>query len=124
MPVECDETVFADGLAARQIGEQLVNGNPCGFGLFVVHRRDAVFDEPAEDVTDPALAGFVPPQSGDDATVDDPAHPRHLVQLGGVHDMARRGTHDGYHLAGLDRAGRRGGHVSINVAHSHGDAFG
>ena len=88
VPVECDETVLADGLTARQLGEQLVDRDPSGAGLLVVRRRDSVLDEPAEDVADAALAGLVPPQARNDSTIDDAAHPRHFVQFGGVHDMA------------------------------------
>ena len=78
--------------------------------------RDRGADEPPEDVPDAALPGLIAPQPGDDAAVDDATHARHLVQRISIHHVARRGTHDGDHLAGLDGVRRGGGDVRVDVA--------
>ena len=87
-----------------------------------VLRGHAGLDEPPEDVPDAALPGLVAPAAGDDATVDDAAHARHLGQAVGAHHVARRGAHDGHHLAGLDGLRRRGGDVRVHVADRHRDS--
>jgi hypothetical protein len=47
--------VLADRLRGRQLGEVLVHRPAGRLGRLDVRRRDAVLDEPAEDVPDAAL---------------------------------------------------------------------
>ena len=53
-----------------------------------------------------------------------PHMPGHLGEVVAVHDVARRGTHDREHLAGLRGLRSRGGDVRVDVADRDRDAFG
>ena len=70
-----------------------------------------------------ALPGLVAEQARDDAAVDDPAHARHLGQPRAVDHVAGRGAHDRDHLARLDGAGGRRGHVRVDVPDRDRDAL-
>src|SRR3954451_24277683 len=123
VPIERDEPVLADALLTGELAQVAVDVEAAVARRLVVARRHAVLDEPAEDVADAALTGLVAPQAGDDPAVDDAAHARHLDDGLGVHHVARRGAHDGEHLAGVDRAGGGRGDVRVDVAGGDRDAL-
>ena len=121
VPVERDETVLTDVLGARQLGEVAMDVETPTLGFDVVGRRNLLLDEPAEDVSDAALPGFVPEEARGDAAVDDAAHTGHLGQAIAVHDVARGRPHHRQHVAGLDRPRGRRRDVRIHVAHRDRD---
>src|SRR3954454_20486508 len=123
VPVERDEPVLADALLARELGQVAVHVDAALGRLRVVARRNAVLDEPAEDVADAALAGLVAPQPRHDAPLDDAAHARHLGGPLAVDDVAGRGAPHEQELARLGRPGRRRGDVRVDVAGGDRDAL-
>jgi hypothetical protein len=114
--------VVAGALLGGQSGQVRMHVEAAGRCGPLDGRRDAVVDEPAEDVAHAALAGLVAEQPGDDPTVDDAAHPGDVLEGLAVHDVARRGAHDGQHLAGIHGPRSRGRHVRVDVADGDGDA--
>ncbi len=92
-------------------------------GLEVALRHLGV-DVPGEDVTDPGLPRLVAERTGEDAAVDDAAHPWHLDELVVVHHVTGRRAHDGQHLPGLDGPSSGRGDVGVDVADRNRDADG
>ena len=123
VPVERDETVLTDILRARELGEIAMDVETATFGFDVVGRWDLLLDEPAEDVSDAALPGFVSEEARGDAAVDDAAHAGHLGQAIAVHDVARGRSHHRQHVAGLDRPRGRRRDVRVDVAHRDRDTL-
>ena len=103
--------------------QQLEQGHTAPLGLVPVVGRDGVFEEPGEDVANPALPGLVAVLPGDDAAVHHPAHAGHLGERRRVHHVAGRGTHDGHHLTRGDGVSRGRGDVCVHVADGDGDSF-
>ena len=95
--------------------------HPALAGLDVVALRDAVVDEPGEDVADAGLAGFISPTAVEDAAVYYSAHSGNFAQHIGIHHMARRGAHDRNQLSRIQGIGRGHGDVGIDVADGDGD---
>ena len=121
-PVERDEAVRAGRLGERQRREVVVDRLAGVASRPEVALRHLGVDVPGEDVTDPGLSGLVTERTGEDATVDDAAHPGHLDELVVVHHVTGRRTHDGQHLPGLDRPCRGRRHVRVDVADRDRDA--
>ena len=71
--------------------------------------------EPREDVADGGLAGLEPEQPGDDAVLDDAAHPLGQRRACAQHHVAGARAHHRDHRAGSRHADCRHRHVGVDV---------
>ena len=86
-------------------------------------RRDAVLDEPGEDVADAGLAGLVAEVARDDPVLDDAAHALDRRALVAEHDVADARAHDRRpSVPGSVTAAAGTEHVGVDVGDRDGRA--